>query len=165
MSPRLLALLFCTLSAPLWAASSDRNKPIEIEADRVDINERQGLSSYQGNVVMRQGSIRMRADSIVVKTENRALISVKAQGRPANFSQRPDNASADVQAQAQNVDYQAQKGLLVLTSGARFQQGVNQFSGNRIEYDMQQNIVSAQGSEQGPSSRVQVIIHPDTLEQ
>lgn len=156
-------LLMLISFSPVWALSSDRQQPIAIEADQVDIDERAGISTYRGNVRLTQGSLRMQAEQVVVHSRERAVQKVIATGQPATFSQRPDNADEDVQASAEEVEYDAVKGTLLLQHQATFTQGMNLFQGNRIEYDMQNDTVAASSKEDSPS-RVQVIIHPGTLE-
>ena len=52
----IFALCLGFVPAALWALASDREQPITVEADGVEINDRTGVSVYKGNVVIRQGS-------------------------------------------------------------------------------------------------------------
>ena len=56
----LLALLFA-LSCSAHALSSDKDQPIELAADSVDVDEGKGVSTYKGNVDLRQGSMKLLA--------------------------------------------------------------------------------------------------------
>lgn len=158
-----LALLVCCAAAPAYALTADKDKPINIEADQVDIDERNGVSTYTGKVTLIQGSLRMNADTVVVYTTERRLTKMVASGNPAHFRQRPDGATEDVHAQAKHVEYRALTGIVLLTDGAELRQGANSFAGARIEYDSASNVVRASGSSPG-NGRVKVIIQPATLD-
>ena len=61
------ALLLCTiLSAAAVALPDDREKTISIESDSAERNEKTGLTVYQGNVIISQGSILIEADKITL---------------------------------------------------------------------------------------------------
>jgi len=149
-------------STPVVALTSDKEQPINIEADQVDIDERNGVSTYTGKVTLSQGTLHMSADTVVVYTHERRLIKMVASGNPAKFRQRPDDATQDVQAKAKQVEYRAPEGIVLLKDDAELRQGDNSFAGARIEYDSARNAVRASGSTPG-SGRVQVIIQPATL--
>ena len=78
------------LSPDVYALTSDKNEPILIEADQVQIVEKTGLSTYTGNVKFQQGSIKIEADNIVIYTEKKKFKKAIASGSPAHFTQKPD---------------------------------------------------------------------------
>ncbi|MDH5228994.1 MAG: lipopolysaccharide transport periplasmic protein LptA [Gammaproteobacteria bacterium] len=158
-----LLFLLSLFGLSAWALSSDKNQPIQIEADQVKIDDRTGLSTYQGNVRLNQGSMLVHAEKVIVHSENRKLTKVIADGNPARFSQRPDGALKDVEATAQHVEYETIGGVLTLKEKAKFQQGSNFFQGNLIVYETHLDVVRASKSPQG-KGRVQVVIEPQTLE-
>jgi len=160
----LLCLTLLCFSPLVLALPDDAKQSIHIEADQVDIDDRSGVSAYSGNVRLTQGSIRLQADSIVVHTENRVLVRVIANGQPASFRQKPQIDKDDVTASALQLEYLARDGKLVLSRQASLTQGPNQFSGNRIVYDLLQNYVRAERDQQS-SERVQVVIQPSALEE
>lgn len=157
----LLFLALLGMLAPLaaQALSSDRDQPINIEADSADIDDKQGVSVYQGNVVMTQGSMRLSGDVVTVYSPNRELQKAVAEGAPARFKQRPDNKDEDMRAQAQRMEYYADSGKLILLEGAHVWQEKDEFSGNRIEYDTRRDVVTARKAASG-KERVQITIQP-----
>ncbi|MDH3327308.1 MAG: lipopolysaccharide transport periplasmic protein LptA, partial [Gammaproteobacteria bacterium] len=124
--------------------------------------EKSGVSTYTGDVKLEQGSIRINADSIVVYTHNKKLQRIIASGTPARFSQKPDHQTENVHASAEHVEYSSVNGLLILLSNANMQQGSNLFSGNKIEYDTVNDILSAKSSQKS-NQRVKAVIQPETL--
>jgi lipopolysaccharide export system protein LptA len=145
-----------------YALSTDMEQPIHIQADRVEVDDRQGVSTYTGSVQLTQGSMTLEADNLVVYTQDRKLKRVVATGSPAQFSQRPDKSQEDVTATASLVEYMASSGLLVLRENAHLQHGANTFNGNTIEYETRRDYVRAASTED-KQERVQVIIQPETL--
>lgn len=163
-SRNLIAALLLGIAFQVWALPDDQRQNIHIEADQVDIDDRSGVSAYSGNVLLTQGSIRLKADSIVVHTQNREVVRVLANGQPASFRQKPKKDEEDVVASALQLEYLAREGRLILIRQASLLQGPNKFSGNRIEYDLKQNYVRAERDKKS-GERVQVIIQPSTLEE
>lgn len=158
---RLAGLLLATavLVVPAAAAlESDRGQPIQIEADRVEIDERQGTSTYTGDVQMRQGTLRLSAARVVVHRGGEALRHVVAYGDPATFRQQPEGADYLVRGQARELRYDAQAGEVQLTGQAHIWQGRDEFSGARVVYELERERVRAEGGEQ--NGRVRAVIHP-----
>ncbi|VAW97463.1 hypothetical protein MNBD_GAMMA21-2524 [hydrothermal vent metagenome] len=152
-------------STPSWALRSDRNQPINIKADRVEINEKTETSHYQGNVYLKQGSLIINADSIMVYLKEGKLIKIIIDGSPATFEQKPEDNKDVVQSSAQHMEYYATRQLLILKQDARIIQGANNFSGDFIEYDTLNSTVKA-NKDENSDSRVHAIIQPkkDTAE-
>jgi lipopolysaccharide export system protein LptA len=156
----LLPLLLLTLWSPLVGAlSSDKDQPIEIVADSVDINESTGTSTYTGNVEINQGSIRLRADRVLVRHRPGEPRKIDATGTPARFQQLPDNSKELVKGTAQRVEYRLDSEELVLSGQAELTQGKDRFSSDRIVYDRVKAVVKAGAAAQG-KDRVRVTIQP-----
>ena len=73
-----------------WALESDRDQPIHIKADRITVNEKQGVSYYQGIVKFTQGSLRVTGDEVTVFLQGDVLNKVIVIGNPATLKQLPD---------------------------------------------------------------------------
>lgn len=154
-----LAALCLLIPVAAQALSTDRDQPINIQADRVNLQEKRGYSEYLGDVEMTQGSMVLKADRVTIYQRDGHLQKVQASGNPAHFSQLPDGGETRIQAQAHEIDYDAITGRLVLTGKARVVQGANTFAGARIDYDTRHATVSASkgGTGQG---RVHATIQP-----
>ena len=83
----LAAVLGFTSLAAL-AIPSDRQQPISLVADRATFNERTGITTYTGNVIIEQGTMKLQANSIVANLNSKKQIStITANGSPARFQQ------------------------------------------------------------------------------
>ena len=57
------ALLCCALlalAATAGAEKADRDKPVNLEADRVTVDDAKQLATFEGNVVLTQGTLAAR---------------------------------------------------------------------------------------------------------
>ncbi|RJQ47482.1 MAG: lipopolysaccharide transport periplasmic protein LptA [Gammaproteobacteria bacterium] len=154
----LLLLALGWAGAP-GALSTDKDQPINIEADTAEIDDKKGISIYRGNVVVTQGTLRLDADIVTAYTPDRQLQKVVAEGNPARYKQRPDKKDEDMRARARRMEYYANTGQLILYEGAHLWHEGNEFSGNRIEYDTRADVVQAAKAPTG-KERVQVVIPP-----
>jgi lipopolysaccharide export system protein LptA len=157
----LLALGLALVLWSSWAAalSSDRQQPIDIAADSVDINEAKGQSTYSGHVEINQGSIRLLADQVVVEHRPGQPRRIKASGNPAKFRQLPDDSKAYITGSARRIEYGLDSEELLLMGNASLKQGKDSFSSDRIVYDRERAVVKAGAAAQG-KERVKVTIQP-----
>jgi lipopolysaccharide export system protein LptA len=160
--PVLKALTIALLWLPamsLYASTKDAQQPITIEADQAKVDEKRGISTYKGHVVLHQGGILIKGDKLMVYSQEGELEKMIATGKPVTYFQKGETTSTDISGKAQRMEYYANDNRLVLMEGAKLTQGPNQFSGNRITYDTEREVVSATVSESG-KERVQVTIQP-----
>lgn len=153
-----LVLVLLMLPAAAWALESDREQAILVEADGVEINDRTGVSTYTGNVVIRQGSIRIEADRVTVHQKQSESDKVIAQGDPVRFQQQPDEGEL-IKGRARRAEYEVDSELLYLVGDAWLSQGSDSFASDRITYDRARALVKAGASAQG-KQRVRVTIEP-----
>ena len=162
MKPGKLIIIFIvglSLYQSAWALKSDRTKPIDIKADRVVVNDRQGISHYTGNVLLRQGTLIIKADEVIVHLSNSKLHKIIINGKPASFEQQPENKQEIVKSKAEQMEYFSQKEFLILKNNAEVLQGGNRFQGDHIEYDTYNSVVKANKGANS-QSRVHAIIQP-----
>ena len=158
--PTLLAILLLSCCAPqAMALTSDKNQPIDIVADSVDIDEAHGTSTYSGHVEINQGSIRLQADQVVVEHHPGQPRKINATGAPAKFRQLPDGSKEYITGTARQLLYQLDSEELILNGDAQLNQGKDRFHSDRIVYDRVKSIVKAGAAAQG-KERVRVTIQP-----
>lgn len=151
--------LICWLPLSSMALPTDKDQPIAIEADSLDVDESSGISIYKGNVKLTQGTIVLLADSIVAHVKNNQLNKIEAVGGPVKFSQQLDEQGQVMRGESQRLEYLAEKQTLFLLGAAHLWHDTDEFSGNLIEYDTARAYVKASKAESG-QGRVQVIIQP-----
>ncbi len=153
----LAALLLCP--ALVRALSSDRMQPVYIEANHAEINDKQGISIYRGDVKLTRGSMHLTADTLTVHHSGNAIDELVAIGNPATYREIQDKNNSEVRANAGRMEYHAGTGQLVLLHDAKLWQDVNEFGSERIVYDTNTELVNA-GDLDSNSQRVHITIHP-----
>lgn len=153
----LFALLFLLAAGTVPALESDREQPIELAADSVDIDEGKGVSIYRGDVDLRQGSIRLRADVVTVHQAERKPTRIVAEGQPVKFQQQ--SAEGPVRGEARRVEYEVNSENLVLIGDALLVQNRDSMRSDRIVYDRVKSVVKAGAAAQG-KQRVRISIEP-----
>jgi len=129
-----LLIFLSIFSSAILASTDDTQQPIHIEADRAEIDEPRGVMTYTGHVVLSQGFIEVRADTLVVYSKNGELDRISAQGQPVHYRQQRINEET-IRGISQRMEYSADDKQVLLLGQAEFWQGANRFSGNRIQYD------------------------------
>lgn len=167
--PLLGLLLALYTPLPAVAKTSDAEQPVHIEADSVEIREKDGLSIYRGHVKITRGSMNIQGELIHIHSNDDGLEKITVQGDPARFSQLND-ANQEVSAESGDMNYDADSGILVLKKDAILIQHQNRFTSQHIIYDTRKDVVKAgnspptssnDGTEQTPS-RVTITIKPKT---
>lgn len=160
-----LAGAFCLLlTGTAGALSSDRQQPLQIDADKADIDQQRGVSTYSGNVHLSRGSMKLVADEVVVKHDGGTVHRVTATGAPATYQQRSDKQQ-DVRARAQRMEYNIDSGQLLLLKQAELHQDSNVFASERIVYDSINDRVNAGANAASPQDRVHITIQPGAAPQ
>jgi lipopolysaccharide export system protein LptA len=158
----LLTIIFLN---PSWvlALSTDRDKPLHIESDTLDIDDQKGLSIYQGNVHVRQGSMHFLADKITIDHPEKTVKKLLAIGQPAHFKQQQDNLE-EVRATAKEIIWLADQDLLFFRTKVHVWQSGHEFRGEKMEYNLKNDSLKAEKSPTG-KQRVHVIIQPEKIPQ
>jgi lipopolysaccharide export system protein LptA len=155
----LAGVLGLLLSGTAGALSSDRQQPLQIDADKADIDQQHGVSTYRGNVHLTRGSMQLFADEVVVKHDGGTIHLVTATGSPASYQQLSDKQQM-IRARAQRMEYNIDTGQLLLLKGAELHQDTNVFASERIVYDSISDRVNAGADAASPQDRVHITIQP-----
>lgn len=156
-------LFFCLLSSsmPLMALESDRQKPLEVNANSTDGTLGDGITTLRGNVEIRQGSLHITADEAEVNKIDGRVNSVTFRGQPAFLEQKIEDQGL-VQATANVIEYQVASGLVTLTGNAEVKHPQYQISGDSITYDL--NIQHFQGSgDANGNGRIRILLDPEVI--
>lgn len=153
------ALMLTPLAAS--ALPEDRSQPIHLEASRGQLDQKTGVSVYEGNVVITQGSMRLTADTVTITVKDNNFQHMVATGAPANLRYQPTADKPEIQGVSQRVEYDVVGAKVLMSGNARLTQGQDQFTGERVEYDLKGDVVRARGA--GDNGRIQFTIKPRAL--
>lgn len=156
---KILSLIFllCFTSTSTYALSTDKDQPVSIEADSVDIDEGTETAIYRGNVILIQGSINLNANRVVVHNFQSDNARIVATGNQVRFSQKQDGNGQLIKGRANQAEYGINSARLELTGKASLVKGKNTFRNDKIIYDREKAIVKAGTSAQG-KERVKITI-------
>jgi len=139
----LLTLCLLALSGHAFALKSDRDQPIDITADRLEINEAKKFSTYTGNVILKQGSLNIQANSLILYfDDSNELDYMEMSGTPARLKQLSDQQEV-MRGSAQKIIYHDKKSLLTLTDDALFTTEKENISSHFIQVNIENDHIKA----------------------
>jgi lipopolysaccharide export system protein LptA len=158
----LTGLCAACLALPVHAEKADRTKPVNLEADTVTLDDIKKISVYQGNVVLSQGTLLLRADTVHVTQNANGLDKVSATGRPVAFRQKVDGRDEFIDGFADRIEYDSVNGQLELIGRAQLRRGSDELRGEQISYNANTEFYKVIGKPdaQTPSGRVRAVIRP-----
>lgn len=157
-------LLWVLYSGAGFALQSDSDQPIVIDSNTATYDDAKAISTYTGNVVSIQGSIRVNSDKLVVYFIKGEADKMVFTGNLARFKQTPKEGDQDITGEALTGEFYPKKNLLVLIDKATVRQGNGVYSSDMIEYDLKSSLVKA-GEKESGAKRVHVVLQPKAKEQ
>ena len=143
-----LLLLICGLfTQASLALSTDKDQPIEVEANYAELDDERGETIYKGDVIVIQGSMEITGDVLTVTyNDDGELDTMVVTGNLSHYKQLPDGSEIYDEAWAIRMEYYALKNFIVLIDQALVTQEGMRFSGQKIEYDTEKSQVKARGA-------------------
>lgn len=152
-------LLVSFYSSGSSALESDPDQPITIDSNTATYDDVTATSTYTGNVISIQGSIKVNSDKLVVYFVDGDAEKLVFTGNKAKFKQTPNPGAEDITGEALTGEYYPKKNLLILIDDATVWQGNATYTSNLIEYDSKHSIVKA-GEKSSDAKRVHVLLKP-----
>jgi len=161
----LLALL---VAASAQAERADREKEIVVGADHLTGDDINKTSTFEGNVVVTQGTMRITAARVTMREDPQKFKYYVATGAPVTFRQKRDKVDEWVDGEAQRAEFDDRNDILKLYTHAHVKSGANEITGDFISYDMRRELTEVSGAPPGAAipqnSRVKVTILPPKRE-
>ena len=129
----LLALL--VLSTPAYADKTDRDQPINVEADRLTMDDLKKESVFEGNVTVTQGTLMLKADRVTVKQDAKGFNYAFAYGKPAYFRQKREGYDEYIEGNAERLEYDGKADKMQMFTNAEVRKGTDEVKGDYISYD------------------------------
>ncbi len=169
----LCALALACLSGPVaMAEKADRSKPMTVEADEpgsVDLQRQ--VVIFNGNVVISQGTMRLRAERVEMRERPDGYREAKAIGsadKPASFRQKRDGVDETVEGAAERIEFDTRTDTVRLVGHAavrRLRAGVvaDEITGSLITWDNTNELFKVTGGQAtpaNPTGRVRAVFAP-----
>lgn len=162
---------FISLMSFMTPVHAENFQTVDIKANYLLLDENKGIRKYKGQVLFSKGTLSIKADTVTLFYDGEILTKALITGSPADVHHEPDNEDK-VHSQAREMEFFVAEDKLSLKGQAFIDQGSRHFSGEYIEYDTRQRIITAAGTQTSienaenakitpPNSRVHVIIGPN----
>ena len=166
-----LLLAGCLLwAAPTYAERADRDKPVNLEADRVTVDDAKQTANFEGNVVLTQGTLTIRGDRVVVQQDAEGFKYGTAYGNLASFRQKREGVDEYIEGFAERIEYDSKAEKLQMFNRAYLKKGNDDVLGNYISYDGATEFFRVLGGGKkaatpgNPEGRVRAVIQPKSKE-
>lgn len=161
--PSLLTIMLMLLTFNANAEKADRDKPIDLEADTVTVNDAKKTSTYTGNVILTQGTLIIRGDKLIVREDKEGFQHSTSYGNPTTFKQKREGKNEYIEGSGQRIEYDARMDKVQLYTKAWVKRADDVVNGDYIMYDANAEYaeVLGGGAQPGtPSGRVKAVIQP-----
>src|SRR5687768_494654 len=164
---RLLVAAVLSLAAELLLAEkADRDKPTQVEANRMSADDARRLNIFEGDVVVTKGTMRLTADRLVVRQDAEGFQFATATGRPARFRQRQDAKPGEkegiwIDGEALRIELDDRNQKIELFEAARVSRGGDEVAGDYIFVDQRSDFYQvSSGKNPAAKGRVKAVIQP-----
>jgi lipopolysaccharide export system protein LptA len=155
-------------SGAVLAEKADRDRPTQIEANKMSADDARRMTIFEGGVVLTRGTIRLTADRVVVRQDAEGFQFATATGKPARFRQRqdakpPETEGVWMEGEALRMEMDDKSGKIELYDNAHVKRGGDEVAGNYILLDQRSDYMSVStGKDEKPSAggRVKAVIQP-----
>lgn len=169
----LIAALLLAAALPAIAERADREKPINLEADRITVDDVKKVQVFEGNVVLTQGTLQIRTSRLTVTQDADGFQKGTAIGGAnglARFRQKREGRDDFVEGEGERIEHDARNEKTEFFVRSWIKSGLDEIKGNYISYDALSEkylVTSGSGTDAKSSSatgaaqaRVRAIIQP-----
>lgn len=160
----LCGCLLLGMAGEVWAEAADRDKPIDLEADTMKVDDAKQISTYTGNVILTQGTLEIHADKLIVREDKEGFQHSTSLGNPTTFRQKLEGKSEYMQGSAQRIEYDGRMDKVQLYTKAWVKRGEDVVHGDYIMYDANAEYAEVIGGNSQSATtapgRVRAIIQP-----
>jgi lipopolysaccharide export system protein LptA len=151
------------------AEKADRDKPVNIEADRVAVDDVKKIQTFEGNVQLVKGTLIIRAERIVVIQDDDGYQRGVATGTasvPPRFRQKREGQDEYIEGEGERIEHDAKAEKTEFFNHARVKSGLDEVRGQFISYDAQTEryfVTSGPNgtrAQPGSGERVRAVIQP-----
>lgn len=153
--------LLTVASLPTWAEKADRDRPMNIEADRLDHDDLRKVSVFQGRVIASKGTILLRGQTLEVREDPDGYqlgILLPAPGQRAFYRQKREGLQEFFEAEAERIEYDGRRDRVTLTGRAELRRLrgttlADEIQGQVIVYDNLSDQFTVDGAPRSTSGR------------
>ena len=163
-----IAFLACCalLSGAAHAERADRDKPVNLEADQVTVDDNKQTATFTGKVILTQGTLVIRGDRMVVQQDADGFKFGVAYGNLASFRQKREGYDEYIDGYAERIEYDSKADKLQMFNRAYLKKANDDVRGNYISYEVATEFFRVVGggkqaaTPSNPEGRVRAVITP-----
>jgi lipopolysaccharide export system protein LptA len=113
-------------------------KPVNLEADRITVDDANKVQIFEGNVQLVRGTLIIRADKMVVTQDAAGFQKGVAYGGPgglAHFREKREGKDEYVDGEAERIEHDGRQDKTELFNRAWVKSGLDEVRGQYISYD------------------------------
>ena len=132
------ALLLTAIALPAQAEKADREKPMNIEADRMSMDDIKKIQVFEGNVIVTQGTMQILTNKLVVTQDADGFQKGVATGGAdglARFKQKRDGVDEYMEGEAERVEHDTREEKTEFFIRGWVRNGQDEVKGPYISYD------------------------------
>ena len=157
---QILLLTTCLAIFPMaQALESDRQQPLEVNADSTDGMLGDGITTLTGHVEIKQGTRLIKADRAEVDKTGGKVRQITLIGNTASLEQEIEDQGL-VRAWAKSIEYKVGTGMVILEGDAEVKHPQYEVSGEQLRYDLNLQHFEGNGSQDG-NGRVHIRLDPE----
>jgi lipopolysaccharide export system protein LptA len=139
------ALGFASLAGAQSIAGFNSNQPVDFDADRIELQDRQDRVVFSGNVVIRQGDLRLTADRTTVAYRDQDGLTIERVDASGGVTVSRGTERATGAAAV----YDLNRRIIVLSGGVTLNRGGDTLNGGRLVIDLNTGLSSVDGQSAG----------------
>ncbi len=153
-------------AAPACAERADRDKPVNLEADQVTVDDNKQTATFIGKVVLTQGTLTIRGDRMIVQQDADGFKTGVAFGNLASFRQKREGFDEYIDGFAERIEYDSKAEKLQMFNRAYLKKANDEVRGNYISYEIATEFFRVTGGGKqaatpaNPEGRVRAVIQP-----
>lgn len=166
-----LAALLLVLGGTARAERADSQKPMQVEADRMQHDDPRQLTVLTGHVQAIKGTLVMRAARMEVQQDGQGQQVARfwaEVGERVFFRQKREGVDEFIEGESEQAVYDSRQDLMTLTGRAEVRilregRAADQLYGQRIVYNNSTEVLNVDGQPQGASGarqRVRAVLAP-----
>lgn len=168
MMLRSLCLAIALLAtASAHAERADRDKPMQLEANRVSIDDAKKLQILEGDVLITKGTMVLKADRVVITEDAYGFqkgVAFAGKDGLARFRQKREGKEEYIEGEAERIEYDTNTEIAELFHRAWVKSGGDEVKGDYIWYDsVNEKYLATAGEQRNPKAgppRVRAILQP-----
>lgn len=168
MNLRFATLILLLVSTQqVLAERADRDKPMQLEANKLSIDDAKKIQILEGDVLITKGTMVLKANKVVITEDQYGFQKGSATGGKdglARIRQKREGRNEYMEGEAERIEYNTNTEVAELFQRAWVKSGEDQIRGNYIWYDAisEKYLVTAGESRdpKAPPARVRAVIQP-----